>query len=54
MKDDGDQWIYGTVLKAVGNLNDEECEFELKYEDEEELLLVKLYEDFKNGYLTII
>ena len=29
-------------------------EFEVKYEDEEEPLLVKLYEDFKNGDLTII
>ena len=54
VKDDGDQWIYRNVLKAVGNFNDEECEFEVKYEDEEELLLVKLYEDFKNGDLTII
>ena len=52
VEDDGDQWIYGNVLKAVGNFNDEECEFEV--EDEEELLLVKLYEDFKNGDLTII
>ena len=54
VKEDGEQWICGNVLKAVGNLNDEKCEFEVKYEDEEEPLLVKLYEDFKNGDLSII
>ena len=35
-------------------MNDENCEFEVKYEDEQEPLLVKLYEDLKNGDLTII
>ena len=54
MKDDGEQWISGDVLKAVGNLNDEECEFEVKYDDEEEVLLVKHYDDFNNGDLSII
>ena len=54
VKEDGEQWIYGNVLKAMGNLNDEKCEFEVKYEDEDEPLLVKLYEDYKNGDLSII
>ena len=36
----------------MGNLNDEKCEFEVK--DEDEPLLVKLYEDYKNGDLSII
>ena len=28
--------------------------FEVKYDDEEEILLVKLYEDCKNGDLSVI
>ena len=54
VKGDGEQWIHGNVLKVVGNLNDNECEFEVQYEDEEEPLLVKLYEDFKNGDQAIM
>ena len=27
VKEDREEWIFGDVLKAVGNLNDEECEF---------------------------
>ena len=54
VKEDGEQWIYGNVLKAMGNLNEGKCEFEVKYEDEDEPLLVKLYEDYKNGDLSII
>lgn len=42
------------MLKAIGNINDEDCEFEVQYEDESEPLLVKLYEDFENGDLAII
>ena len=49
-----EEWIYGSVLKVIDDVNDENCEFEVKYEDKEEPLLVKLYEDFKNGDLTII
>ena len=48
VKGDGEQWIHANVLKVVGNLNDNECEFEVQYEDGEEPLLVKLYEEFKN------
>ena len=29
VKGDGEQWIYGNVLKVAGNLNDSECEFEV-------------------------
>ena len=36
------------MLKAIGNINDKDCEFEVQYEDESEPLLVKLYEDFEN------
>ena len=54
VKEEGEEWIKGIVLKAIGNLNDDDCEFEVKYEDESEPLLVKLYEDFKNGDLAII
>ena len=54
VKEDREEWIFGDVLKAVGNLNDEDCEFEVKYDDEEETLLVKLYEDCKNGDLSVI
>ena len=54
MKEDGEEWIFGNVLKAVGNLNDDECEFEVKYDDEEEILIVKLYEDCNNGDLSVI
>lgn len=54
VKGNTEEWIYGNVLKVIGDVNDENCEFEVKYEDEEEPLLVKLYEDFKNGDLTII
>ena len=49
VKEVGEEWIKGIVLKAIGNLNDDDCEFEVKYEDESEPLLVKLCEDFKNG-----
>ena len=54
VKGNTEEWIYGNVLKVIGDVKDENCEFEVKYEDEEETLLVKLYEDFKNGDLTII
>ena len=54
VKEDGEQWINGNVLKAIGNINDEDCEFEVQYEDKSEPLLVKLYEDFENGDLAII
>ena len=55
VKGNTEEWIYGNELKVIGDVNDENCEFEVKYEDEEkEPLLVKLYEDFKNGDLTVI
>ena len=54
VKEDGEQWINGNVLKAIGNINDEDCEFEVQYEDKSEPLLVKLYEDFENRDLAII
>ena len=54
VKEDGEQWINGNVLKTIGNINDEDCEFEVQYEDKSEPLLVKLYEDFENGNLAII
>ena len=54
VKGNTEEWIYGNVLKVIGDVKDENCEFEVKYQDEEESLLVKLYEDFKNGDLTII
>ena len=37
-----EKWINGNVLKVVGDVNDENCEFEVKYEDEQEPLIVKL------------
>ena len=54
VKEDGQQWINGNVLKAIGNISDEDCEFEVQYEDKSEPLLVKLYEDFENRDLAII
>ena len=54
VKEDGEEWIFGDVLKAVGNLNDDKCEFEVKYDDEDEILIVKLYEDCNNGDLSVI
>ena len=54
VKCDTEEWINGNVLKVVGDVNDENCEFEVKYEDEQEPLIVKLYEDLKNGDLAII
>ena len=54
VKEEGEEWIKAIVLKAIGNLNDDDCEFEVQYEDESEPLLVKLYEDFENGDLAII
>ena len=45
VKGDTEEWINGNVLKVVGDVNDENCEFEVKYEDEQEPLIVKLYED---------
>ena len=53
-KEDGEQWINGNVLKAIGNINDEDHEFEVQHEEESGPLLVKLYEDFENGDLAII
>ena len=54
VKEEGEEQIKGNVLKAIGNINDDDCEFEVQYENEFEPLLVKLYEDFENGDLAII
>ena len=54
VKGDTEEWINGNVLNIVGDVNDKNCEFEVKYEDEQEPLIVKLYEDLKNGHLAII
>ena len=47
-------WIKGKVLKAVGDINDIACMFEVKYEDEEENKDVALYEDYKNNDLVVL
>ena len=47
-------WIKGRVLKAVGDINDITCMFQVKYEDEEENKEVPLYEDFNNNDLVIL
>ena len=47
-------WIKGKVLKAVGDINDIRCIFQVKYEDEEENKDVPLYEDFKNNDLVVL
>ena len=47
-------WIKGKVLKAVGDINDIACMFEVKYEDEEENKDVALYEEYKNNDLVVL
>ena len=47
-------WIKGKVLKAVGDINDIACMFQVKYEDEEENKDVTLYEDYKNNDLVVL
>ena len=49
-----DKWIPDSVLKVYGNIDDINCEFEVKYEDETEPLLVNLYEDLQNGDLVMM
>ena len=47
-------WIKGKVLKAVGDINDIACMFQVKYEDEEENKDVTLYEYYKNNDLVVL
>ena len=47
-------WIKGKVLKAVGDINDITCMFQVKYEEEEENKDVTLYEDYKNNDLVVL
>ena len=54
IKDEGEEWICGKVIKDMGSLHDEDCEFAVDYDDEDEICYVKLYEDVKNGDLVII
>ena len=46
--------MYTNQIKTLGDTADPNCEFEVKYDDEEDLLIVKLYEDVINGDLVII
>ena len=52
--DGKEEWIRGKVLKALGDVNNVDCDFEVKYTDEDENLVVKLYKDLQNGDLAII
>ena len=54
VKGDTEEWINGNVLKVAGDVNNDNCKFEVKYKDEQEPHIIKLYEDLKNGDLTII
>lgn len=54
IKDGNEQWIRGKVLKALGNINDYDCKFQVQYIDEAEPLSVKLYEDLRNNDLVIM
>ena len=51
--DGNEHLIWGQVIKAVGDTADPNCEFEVKY-DEENLLRAKLYEDFAKDDLVSI
>ena len=46
-------WIQSWVIKALGDTADPNCEFEIKY-DEEDTLIVKLYEYVTNDDLVIL
>ena len=52
--DGNEHWIQGQVIKVLGDIADPNCEFEVKYNDEEDLLTIKLYEDFTNDDFVII
>ena len=54
IKDGKEQWFRGKVLKALGNTNDPESNFEVQYVDEQGVINVKLYEDFLNNDLVIM
>ena len=54
IKDGKEKWNRGKVLKALGNTNDPECNFEVQYVDEQGVLNVKLYGDFLNNDLVIM
>ena len=54
IKDGKEQWIRGKVLKALGNTDNLDCDFQVQYVDEQGLMNVKLYEDFLNNDLVIM
>ena len=54
MKEGKEQWIRGKVVKVLGDTDDIECDYEIPYVDENELLTVKLHEDLENNYLVIL
>ena len=54
IKDGKEQWIRGKVLKALGNTDNLDCDFQVQYVDEQGLMNVNLYEDFLNNDLVIM
>ena len=38
----------------LGDTDDIECDYEVQYRDEDELLMVKLHEDLENNDLVIL
>ena len=53
---DGDQeyWYRGEVIKALGDINSECCEFEVQYLNEDGTVIVELYKDLKAGDIVIL
>ena len=47
--DGKEEWIRDKILKALGDVNNIDHDFEVKYTDEDGNLVVKLYEDLQNG-----
>ena len=48
--DDGkEKWYTGKVIQAIGDIQDEECGFEIKYNDGDEQI-VQLYKEPKERY----
>ena len=46
--------VWGQVIQALGDTADANCEFQVKYDDEKDVLTEILYEDFSNDDLVII
>ena len=50
---DKEKWYIGKIIQAIGDIHDENCEFEVKFYDEDDITVVQLYKESKEDVIYL-